>query len=257
MTSRIYDLVKSYPQWLDSEIELRSFGEWTEISAPFFDRHNDYLQVYARLEGNTWLITDRGSVIKDLKMTGCDIEGGSGRERHLDGALKGLGVERAEDVIFVRAMDKEFPERLHDVFQAMLAANDLHFTVHQQVETKMDFVDEVGIWLNERTVPFQQNVQYRGSSGLKHRFDFVTNGHSAETPVRVLQSPRRPDRAWAERFIFSWDDTKRSRPDGSQAFAMLNDKTADLNGAWIDALRTYEVEPVMWSQRDAVAVLLR
>ena len=255
MTRKAEKLVKGYTTWLGSEIEVRCIDEWIEVTTPFLDRHNDFLQIYARRRDEDWELTDDAYVITDLSQSGCDIEWGSHREELLQTVLKGYGVKRErDDQLLVRASDQEFPQRIHDLLQAMMSVDDLFFTT--QAPTFNLFVIDVGTWLTRANVRFTPAVKFTGASGYDHRFDFVIPS-SENLPERVLQSANRPNRGWAERFAFSWLDTRETRPEGSIAYAMLNDESDGVGQNLIDALRNYDIQPFVWSEREEVVEQLR
>ena len=62
----------TYLTWLKSEITEVDLGNgYTEITAPFLDRHNDYLQIYVKeLENSMYRLSDDMYTITDLKMSG-------------------------------------------------------------------------------------------------------------------------------------------------------------------------------------------
>ena len=247
MTDIAEKLVKAYTEWLGSEIDVRCINEWFEVTTPFLDRHNDFLQIYARLCGTDWVMTDDAYVITDLSQSGCDIERGSRREELLETVLRGYGVKREDDQLTVQASDNEFPQRLHDLLQAMMSVDDLFFTT--QAATFNLFVLDVKSWLTQSNVRFTPDIKLTGSSGLDHKFDFVIP-RSESLPERVLQSANRPSRGWAERFAFSWLDTRETRPDGSTAYAFLNDEPDGVGQNLIDALQSYDIQPFVWSERE-------
>ena len=48
----------AYHAWLRDKSTLRQVEDWVEITTPYLDRHNDYLQIYAkRFKGGTCLRT--------------------------------------------------------------------------------------------------------------------------------------------------------------------------------------------------------
>jgi len=49
MIDEIQVLLDKYLQWLKDKTVLRQVNDWVEITTPYLDRHNDYLQMYARL----------------------------------------------------------------------------------------------------------------------------------------------------------------------------------------------------------------
>ena len=255
MNNRAENLVRGYTAWLGSEIDVQCLDEWIEVSTPFLDRHNDFLQIYARRCDEDWVLTDDAYVITDLSQSGCEIEHGSRREELLETVLKGYGVRREEDdQLMVRASDQEFPQRIHDLLHSMMSVDDLFFTT--QAPTVNLFVLDVRTWLSQANVRFTPDVKFTGASGYDHRFDFVIP--SSETlPERVLQSSNRPNRGWAERLAFSWLDTRETRPSGSKAFAILNDEADGVGQNLINALGNYDIQTLVWSEREEVVEQLR
>jgi hypothetical protein len=255
MINNAEKLVKGYTEWLGSEIEVRCIDEWIEVTTPFLDRHNDFLQIFASRRGEDWVLTDDAYVITDLSQSGCDIERGSRREEMLYRVLKGYGVRREEnDQLVVRASDQEFSQRIHDLLQAMMSVDDLFFTT-QATTFNLFFVD-VRAWLSQTKVRFTPDVKFTGSSGYDHRFDFVIPS-SENLPERVLQSANRPNRGWAERLAFSWLDTRDTRPEGAKAFAILNDESHGIGRNLVDALESYDIQTFVWSEREEVVEQLR
>ncbi|PIV81880.1 hypothetical protein COW53_01960 [bacterium CG17_big_fil_post_rev_8_21_14_2_50_64_8] len=48
MTRDIQNLLDAYHVWLKDKTALRQIDEWVEITTPYLDRHNDYVQIYAK-----------------------------------------------------------------------------------------------------------------------------------------------------------------------------------------------------------------
>jgi hypothetical protein len=49
MIDQVQQLLDQYWAWLKDKTKLREVGgDWVEITTPHLDRHNDYLQIYAR-----------------------------------------------------------------------------------------------------------------------------------------------------------------------------------------------------------------
>jgi hypothetical protein len=60
----------------------------------------------------------------------------------------------------------------------------------------------------------------------------------------------------AEVAAFSWIDTKEVRPVDSKAYALLNDSERPISASVMDALRSYDVQPIPWSKRDDIRMEL-
>src|SRR4051812_19092854 len=125
MNTETKGLIEIYIDWLrerSSERELE--GGWKELSLPLMDRHNDFLQVYARQESNGIRITDDGATIRDLKQVGCDLKSRTRRRMLAEKILKGFGLSPEildSGVIVSTAVNGDFPWKLHGVLQSMLA----------------------------------------------------------------------------------------------------------------------------------------
>ena len=123
MIDEIQKLVDEYWGWMRDKTALCRVGDRVEITTPYLDRHNDYLQIYVRRENGGFVITDEGDVIDDLEMSGCDV--GGGRREMLETTLNGFGVRRNGNALEVQATAKDFCLRKHNLVQAMLAVDNL------------------------------------------------------------------------------------------------------------------------------------
>jgi len=74
MINEIQELLDKYLLWLKDKTTLRQVGDWVEITTPYLDRHNDYLQIYVKRSNGGYILTDDGYTIGDLRQSGCEIE---------------------------------------------------------------------------------------------------------------------------------------------------------------------------------------
>lgn len=248
MTTEIIKLMNQYWSWLRDKTVLKETGDWVEITTPFLDRHNDRLQVYVQKRGDDLTLTDDAYVIQDLKLSGCDLNSRK-RKDILKSTLNGFGVKLDGDALIVQASPENFPARKHNLMQAMLAVNDMFYMASATVHSL--FMEDVEAWLIGSDIRFTPRVKFTGKSGYDHMFDFVIPA-SKKAPERILQAINRPNRETAESFVLSWIDTREVRAANSAAFAILNDSEFRPNASVLDALRNYEMRPVLWSERDKV-----
>lgn len=241
----VNSLIDEYWEWLRARTTLRKIGEWTEITTPFLDRHNDCLQIYAQRDGDRFVLTDDGYTITDLEMSGCSLDSPR-RQELLRTALNGFGVRNVEGALEARAGLSDFARRKHDLIQAMLATNDLFYTASSTVANL--FYEDVAGWLDEADVRYTPEVKFTGTSGYDHRFDFVIPRSRAE-PERVLRVINRPDRQAAQTVAFAWHDARDVRPPESRAYAILNDQDRRVSNSVLEALSAYEVAAVPWARR--------
>ena len=97
---------EKYIKWLEQEISVNKIGEYLEITSPFLDRYNDFLQIYAKLENdNEIFLTDDAYTINNLKMSGIDINSLK-RKQILENFLMSF---RYINNAFSRAFGKDIP----------------------------------------------------------------------------------------------------------------------------------------------------
>lgn len=242
----IKSLMDQYVEWLRSKTTLRQVDNWIEITTPYLDRHNDYLQIYAKRQNGSYILTDDGYILSDLEQSGCKLESPK-RMALLQTTLNGFGVKLAGDAIEVEASKENFALKKHSLLQAMLAVNDLFYLASPMVSSI--FYEDVIAWLDQNEIRYITNVKFTGKSGLDHHFDFVIP-KSKKQPDRFLQAINRPSRDEAMAAVFAWLDIKDMRAADSKAFAILNDSEREVSPTVREALERYEVKPFAWSKRD-------
>lgn len=95
-----------------------------EITAPYLDRNNDYIQIYLKKEDEGYLLTDGGSTITGLIQEGCSIDTPK-RQRLLQLTLNSYGVVENNGALQVKATPDNFALQKHFLLQAILAVNDM------------------------------------------------------------------------------------------------------------------------------------
>lgn len=248
MIQEIQRLLDAYHAWLKDKTVLRQLDQWIEITTPYLDRHNDYLQIYAKKTNGGFVLTDDGYTIDDLEQSGCKLQSPK-RQDLLKLTLNGFGVQQRENALEVHASPDNFALRKHNLVQAMLAVNDMFYLAVPMVASL--FYEDVVAWLDVHDVRYTPKVKFTGKTGYDHLFDFVIP-KSRQQPERIIQTLNRPSRNTAQAAVLSWIDTKEVRSPESRAYALLNDSEQVVSPAVIDALRSYDVKPVPWSQREDV-----
>lgn len=248
MIQDIERLLDDYVTWLKEKTLLRQVEQWVEITTPYIDRHNDYIQIYARKSDSGYNLTDGGYIIDDLELTGCTLNSPKRREL-LKTTLNGFGVKFMDGKLEVQASNENFALRKHNLVQAMLAVNDMFYLAESSVASL--FCEDVEAWLNDNEVRYTPKVKFSGKSGYDHLFDFVIP-KSRSQPERIVQAINRPDRNTAQKVAFAWIDTKEVRPSDSKAYTFLNDTEREVSTAVTEALTSYNVQSVPWSERESV-----
>ena len=248
MIDEINKLLTDYTTWLKDKTVLRKIDNWIEITTPYLDRHNDYLQIFAKRENGGYLLTDDGYVVSDLEQSGCKLQSPK-RQDMLRMTLNGFGVQINNNALQIHAAPENFALKKHNLVQAMLAVNDMFYLASPVVASL--FYEDVAAWLDIHDIRYTPRVKFSGKTGYDHLFDFVIP-KSRRQPERILQTINRPNRESAQVIAFSWIDTKEVRPADSKAYAFLNDSENAVPTPVFDALRSYEVRPIRWSDRESI-----
>lgn len=106
--------------------KLRALKDWIEISTPFVDRHNDFIQIYARRVNGHIVLTDDGHTLTDLEQGGFKLTSPK-RQDLLNMTLRGFGVQCKDGSLSVESTPDLFALRKHNLIQAILAVNDLFY----------------------------------------------------------------------------------------------------------------------------------
>ncbi|HWQ37504.1 MAG TPA: DUF1829 domain-containing protein [Burkholderiales bacterium] len=248
MIQEIQRLLDAYHAWLKDKTALRQVDDWVEITTPYLDRHNDYVQIYAKRGNGGYVLTDDGHTIQDLEQSGCKLESQK-RQELLRMTLNGFGVRLDDNALQVHASPENFALRKHNLLQAILAVNDMFYLAQPTVASL--FYEDVVAWLDLHEIRYTPKVKFTGKTGYDHLFDFVIP-KSRRQPERIVQTINRPNRDTAQSVVLAWIDTKEVRPPDSRAYALLNDGEQPVPQGVVDALRNYEVKPIPWSQREHV-----
>jgi hypothetical protein len=252
MMADMQRLVDEYVAWLKDKTSLRQIAAGVEITTPYLDRHNDYLQIYAKSVDGGFLLTDDGYTVGDLGRSGCKLDGPK-RKKLLEITLNGFGVTLNGPALEIRATRDNFGLRKHNLVQAMLAVNDLAYLATPTVRSL--FYEDVLAWLDLSEIRFTPKVRFVGKSGYDHLFDFAIP-KSRTQPERLLRAIGGPSKESAQALMFAWFDTREVRSPDAKAYAMLNDSERGVSPDIIGAFRAYDVEPLLWSERDDVRLSL-
>ncbi len=243
MINEIQTLMDKYAEWLKSKNTLRQIDNWVEITTPYLDRHNDHLQIYVCKKNGDYLLTDDGYILDDLELSGCTIDSPK-RISLLHDTLNGFGVRKNKNSLEISANSSNFPQRKHNLLQAMLSVNDLFYLASPMVANI--FKTDVAKWLDQNDIRYISDVKFPGKTGFDHRFDFAIPA-SREEPERILHTINQPGKTMASNLAFAWVDTRDVRPPKSRAYGLIND--VGEVGSTVEALEKYNVRAIPWRNR--------
>lgn len=240
----IQKLVDEYAAWLKSEITFERVGEYYELTTPYLDNANDYLQIYVRQDGDDIYFTDDSATIHGLKMSGFQFT--PNRKAHLQRILNQYGVRMDGDELITKAATRNFAQKKHLFIQAILRIDDI-FAISKAKVASL-FLDDIQAFFEEKEIFFSDNVQFTGTSGFAHSYDFLLQ-RTKTKPERLCQAINNPNKSSMGNILFAWNDTKPSRKNDSQLIVILNDQNTIARGIE-DAFFNYDAKVIRWSERD-------
>lgn len=245
-------LIAQYLHWLKEELKVSELDTSCQISTPFLDRHNDAIEIYVELKNGALRLTDDAYTIRDLRASGMEFTTEK-RKAHLAAVLNGFGVRREDEEICVSASQHDFPQKKHNLIQAILAVNDMFVMAEEQVLSL--FKEDVALFLQSHHIPFFSDFKLTGKSGFDHKFDFALP-RTSDKPERVLPTINNLTKDNATSLAFAVSDVRAIRLEPLGALAIINDVVRPPNEDHLSALRAYEIEPLLWSGRDQVVSIL-
>lgn len=238
-------LIGDYLRWLKEGLEIRELERSCKIATPFLDRHNDEIEIYIQKNNGQLLLTDDGYTIGDLAACGMTFSTDK-RKAHLTAILNGFGVRQEGNELQVNATPQDFPQKKHSLVQAMLAVNDMFVMGEEHVLSL--FKEDVARFLESNSIPVFPDFKLSGKSGFDHKFDFGLP-KTQRKPQRVLQAINNLTRDLALSTAFAVVDVRLARTAPLQAFTFLNDVEHTTVADNLSAIRAYDIEPLLWSER--------
>jgi hypothetical protein len=241
---KIQQLIDDYTQWLRKEITFEKIGEYYEITTPFLDNANDYIQIYVRIDGDTIHFSDDGYTLNQLYMNGFQLT--SSRRNTLVPILQQYGVVLNGNTLESIANVKAFAQRKHMFLQAIIRVDDMYMTSRNK--STSSFLDDVQDFFNTHEIFYTDNVQFTGTSGFSHNYDFLLQ-RSKTKPERLCRTMNNPNKANMSSILFAWNDTKPARHADSKLIVLLNDNNSIAKGIE-EGFMNYDAEVIKWTQID-------
>ena len=241
----IQDLIKEYTNWLGEGFTAVKFGEFYELTTPYLDRYNDHLQIYVKQNANgSYFLTDDGEIIRNLISAGVSFKGSSKRNEMLNRIARNFGVTVNGTKLEIFATRSDYPQKKHLLIQAMLTIDDMFIAEPNAV--KSFFKEDVGLFLDENEIYYSPDFPVMGKTGLYvYDYHFQRTKNRPERFCRAINTLNKTTRSVA---IYDWMDTKERRPIESELILFLNDENG-VSKTELDALQSYDVSYILWSQR--------
>lgn len=238
----IKKLMDEYFVWLRSEMTFDEIGEYYEITVPYLDNANDYIQLYVKQVDNEIFFTDDSATLQKLKMQGFTLT--AARKAYLQSVLLQYGVNLEGDELVAKVPVTGFAQKEHLFIQAMLKIEDICSFSKKKVASL--FLDDVQDFFDKAEIFYTDKVQFIGKSGFYHNYDFLLQ-RSKTKPERLCRAVNNPNREAMSTVLFAWNDTKPARKADSQLIVILNDKNTIASGVE-DWFANYGVKAVRFTQ---------
>ena len=240
------ELKEKYISWLEDEITVNKIGEYIEVTSPFLDRYNDYLQVYAKLENDKEiLLTDDSYIINNLEMSGIDMKS-SRRKQLLQSFLNKYNVKLEDSALVAKSSIEDFPQKILFLMQAMLNVDDMFMLSQNKVASL--FLEDVKNFLDQKDIFYTRDVNFIGKSGFLYNYEYLIQ-RTKDKPERLCKVINNPNKQNFQSTMFMWNDTKETRDNNSQLIVFLNDENK-IDTSIIDGFKNYNVDAILWSERE-------
>ena len=235
--SDIETLIDKYCAWLKDKTAYKRINKWVEITTPYLDRNNDYIQIYLQKTDDGFFLTDNGATISGLYDEGCTLDSPK-RQRLLKMTVNGYGVVEEDGKLQVKTTIDNFALKKHSLLQAILSINDMFYLAAPHVISL--FFEDVRNWLDLSDIRYSEQISFIGHSGYARKFDFLIP-KSSQASERIIKTINNPVRNSADSIIMDWIDTRDTRPAASKAYAFINDNEREVPSGIIEALDKYEI----------------
>ena len=195
--------IADYLRWLKEGLPVSKLEGSCRVATPFLTATTMRLTSVEKRNGGL-LLTDDGYTIADLASSGMTFATDK-RKAHLTAILNGFGVQQEGEELQVHATPQDFPQKKHNLVQAMLAVNDMFVMGEEHVLSL--FKEDVARFLEEHHIPVFPDFKLSGRSGFDHKFDFGLP-RTQRKPQRVVPAVDQFTKDQALSFAFAVADVR-------------------------------------------------
>ncbi|MFV0482222.1 MAG: DUF1828 domain-containing protein [Campylobacteraceae bacterium] len=243
----INSLINSYTNFIQESMSIEEIhNKLYSVETPFLDRKNDFITIYIKINKEQIELTDNGETILDLELSGMHFNTPK-RKEELNFVLNGhsIRINRGTKELLTIANSTTFAQKFHSLIQAIISVNDMFVLTENKVKNL--FFEDVGQYFNENDIRFSSNMNIEGRSRLLHKFEYVIP-HSRSYNERLVRLSNNPKLENVKAILFSFEDIRGVRE--SIDYIFFNDMQNRVQDEFIQAVREYNIKPVLWSQKD-------
>jgi len=241
----VQKMIADYTAWLRSEITIAAFGEHVELTTPYLDRYNDYLQIYVKQnQDGTLVLTDDGYIIGGLIASGMSLKGPN-RQRMLNRIATNYSVTINGEEITTTANASNFPQKKHMMVQGMLAIDDLFVVSPESVKDL--FLEDIETYFISNDIFYSRDFSLLGKTGTIYTYDYHLQ-RTKEKPERFCKGFNKLNMSRRDITLFNWIDTQEKRGNTGDLIVIYNDENSVADDV-LTGFNNWGVKPVPFSQR--------
>lgn len=240
----VKSLVDEYIDFLKHNITYKQVERGYEITTPFLDEKNDWIQLYiSEVNGEEIILSDGGACLSYWEDLGINLT--PKRSEQLHNILKTFGVNLSYDnCLTTRCTVKDFAKKKHALLQAIIKVNDLSTTA--QTRTTIDFSKDVSDYFDKNEIYYMENISIIGKTGFVHTYDFSLSRTKAFNE-RFCKTLNKLNRANVVNTLFGWQETREQRK-GSCDLIVFANETAKSSDTFIRGLSEYGIDTIPKSE---------
>lgn len=225
--------------------EYKINDKTVRITTPLMDRNNDAIEIYLIKEDKFIKITDDGSIVNDLIVSGLSFSKNTVRYQYLQNILSNHGVQMDEkNSLFIQADYKDYAIKMHMLAQCMIKVSDL-FVLNRPSVISL-FNEDVKDFLVENDIRFIRDPLFIGKSRLTTQYDFAIPSNK-DAPERIIKSTGSISSNFVKTTLFGWQDTKEKRDEDSMLYLIFDDRNKNVSKDISMALDSYDINLVEWT----------
>lgn len=240
-------MINDYTAWLKKEISTAAYGEYVELTTPYLDRFNDYMQIYVRQdEDGIITLTDDGYIIGSLISSGMTIKKGTNRQKMIDRIAVNYGVSISGEEIKTTATAHNFPQKKHMMVQAMLSIDDLYIASPESVKDM--FLEDIETYFAANDIFYSKDFSLLGKTGTIYTYDFHIQ-KTRNKPERFCRGFNKLNISKRDLTLFNWIDTQEKRGNTGELIVLYNDDNTVTDDV-LTGFYNWGVKTVPFSQRE-------
>lgn len=242
---------EDYYAWLKSKTHILPSDDSNSgfISTPFLGLFNDTLEIFVEETNGKIILSDDGKTLHDLDLVGVSFSRSEPRQEMLHKVLRNHGVQNQNGELIVEADEQNFPQKKHNLVQAMLEIGDFHTLSKTSVASL--FKDDVRTHLDELEIVYTPEFISRGSVGIEFTFDFQIAYANNEIVMKCFSRIQKANMA---SFLFMWQDIRKARENVTgkniSGLVMIDDHLKTPEQEYLDALHKSDADYILWQARN-------